>query len=280
MIKWISRHTRNVQIIKEIKKKLPNTKIIEYFTDGCAGQYKNCKNFLNLAHHAEDFNLQAKWNFFATSHGKQPCDGIGGTVKRLAAKASLQRHLQNQILTPKAMFEFCVNNIEGINRINFIYISSDELQETRIFLQDRFVNASTIPGTRNFHQFVPVGNLKIATKRCSEDREIALVHNFNPNTTVTDIEVFHFEFVCCLYEQQWWIGMVQDINKEEADVAVKFMHPNGPSASFIWPRKDDICWVPNIHIICKIDIPLTDTGRTYHLSEDTVKKITEAFNRM
>ena len=42
--------------------------------------------------------------FFATSHGKQPCDGIGGTVKRIAAKASLQRTLKNHILTPKAMF--------------------------------------------------------------------------------------------------------------------------------------------------------------------------------
>ena len=74
--------------------------------------------------------------------------------------------------------------------------------------------------------------------------------------------------------------MVQDINKEEADVAVKFMYTNGPSASFIWPRKDDIYWVPNIHIICKIDIPLIDTVRTYYLSEDTVKNITEAFNRI
>ena len=62
--------------------------------------------------------------------------------------------------------------------------------------------------------------------------------------------------------------MVQDINKEEADVAVIFMQPNHPSPSFKWPSKDDICWVPNIHIICKIDIPRTGTGRTYHLLED------------
>ena len=62
--------------------------------------------------------------------------------------------------------------------------------------------------------------------------------------------------------------MVQDINKEEADVSVKFMQPNGPSLSFKWPSKDDICWVPNIHIIFKIDIPRTETGRTYHLLED------------
>ena len=115
---------------------------------------------------------------------------------------------------------------------------------------------------------------------CSEDSEIALVHSFASKTIVTEIEVSHFEYVCCLYDQLWWIGMVQDINKEDEDVSVKFMHPNGPTASFIWPSKDDIIWVPNTHIICKIDTPLTDTGRTYHLSEDDVKKITDAFNRM
>ena len=27
---------------------------------------------------------------------------------------------------------------------------------------------------------------------------------------------------------------------EEADVAVKFMHPHGPSASFMWPSREDI----------------------------------------
>jgi hypothetical protein len=36
-----------------------------------------------------DFNIEVVWNYFASSHGKGPFGGIGGTVKRLAAKASL-----------------------------------------------------------------------------------------------------------------------------------------------------------------------------------------------
>jgi len=32
----------------------------------------------------------AEWHFYATAHGKGVCDGLVGTVKRLAAKASLQ----------------------------------------------------------------------------------------------------------------------------------------------------------------------------------------------
>ena len=51
--------------------------------------------------HKEDFGLDAEC-FFPTSHGKSPCDGIGGVVKRHVAKRSLQRSLENQILDYKS----------------------------------------------------------------------------------------------------------------------------------------------------------------------------------
>ena len=79
----------------------------QYFLDGCTGQYKNYKNMLNLCFHKSDFNKAASWSFFATSHGKSPCDSVGGTVKRLAARASLERPLADQILTPEALFDCC-----------------------------------------------------------------------------------------------------------------------------------------------------------------------------
>ena len=49
---------------------------------------KNLKNFANICHH-QDFGFKAERHFFTTSHGTYACDGIGGTVKRLAASASL-----------------------------------------------------------------------------------------------------------------------------------------------------------------------------------------------
>jgi len=79
------------------------------------------QNFLNLCQHKADFDMEAKWVFFATSHGKQPCDGIGGTVM---AKASLQQPYSDQILTPKMMFQYCKSNIRDIE---FIYISQEHL---------------------------------------------------------------------------------------------------------------------------------------------------------
>jgi hypothetical protein len=62
-----------------------------YFSDGSAAQYKNRKKLLYITCHNEDFGVPAEWHFFVTSHGKNACDGVGGTLKRLAAKASLQR---------------------------------------------------------------------------------------------------------------------------------------------------------------------------------------------
>ena len=72
-----------------------NIKFIEYFSDGCAGQYNNFKNFINLTHYQLDFNLAASWSFFGTSHGKSPCDGIGEVVKRKFSHVSLTRDTIN-----------------------------------------------------------------------------------------------------------------------------------------------------------------------------------------
>ena len=52
--------------------------------------------------------------FRATSHGKGACDGLGGTVKRLAARASLQRLYDRQIMTPMQLYEWAHDNLQGI----------------------------------------------------------------------------------------------------------------------------------------------------------------------
>ena len=33
---------------------------IKYFSDDCAVQYENCKNFVNLCYHYSDFYLEAE----------------------------------------------------------------------------------------------------------------------------------------------------------------------------------------------------------------------------
>jgi len=97
-----------------MKAKLSSSlKKMYYFSDGVAAQYKNHKNFINLCHHAQDFGIPAEWHFFATSHGKGACNGVGGTVKRLTVKASLQRPYDQQIMTPRQLYDWASENINA-----------------------------------------------------------------------------------------------------------------------------------------------------------------------
>jgi hypothetical protein len=117
-------HTFQKYFVEEVKKVAPEVKKIIYFSDGCSGQYKNRKNFSNICHHKTDFDIECEWNFFASSHGKNACDGIGVTTKRAVNQASLKRPYNNQILTAEEMYKICLDNISGIH---FIFVTSEEI---------------------------------------------------------------------------------------------------------------------------------------------------------
>lgn len=53
---------------------------------------KGWKNFGSFCMHLEGFQVCAALNSLATSHGKGPCDGIGGSVKKLATKLACEDH--------------------------------------------------------------------------------------------------------------------------------------------------------------------------------------------
>lgn len=65
-------------------------------------------------------------------------------MKRLAAKASLQRPYTEQIMTPIQLYEWAKDNIPGIN---FCYYSTEEYERQKKFLEGRFQQSKTIPGT-------------------------------------------------------------------------------------------------------------------------------------
>ena len=169
--------------------------------------------------------MDARWVFFATSHSKQPCDGIGGTVKRLVSNASLKRDLKDQILPPCDLFQFCKENIQNII---FKFISAD-VDNTRVILNDRFEGVTRIPGKISFHEFSPIGQYSIEMKRKSEDKEPSYVHNFKNQKQNSVVQVF--DYVSCLYDNKWRVGIITNVDDEE-DVQVMFMHPSVPSRSF------------------------------------------------
>ena len=166
-------HLFQKKLISVLKTRFPlQIKKMVYFSDGAASQYKNRKNFINVCRPSlVDFGIPAEWHFPATSHGKSACDGVGGTVKRLAARASLQKPYENQIMTAFQLFQWATDSIQ---ETTFTYCTSEEHEMNRKNLEERFGKAQPIPGTRKLHSFIPQSTDIVRTRvfsSCSEFKD-------------------------------------------------------------------------------------------------------------
>lgn len=243
---------------------------IIYFSDGAVAQYKNYKNFVNLCYHLTDFGIKAQWHFFATSHGKGPCDGLGGTVKRLAAKASLQRPYNNQIMTPRQLFEF---GRENIREIYFIYSTTAEWKKEELVLEERFKNAYKIPGSQKLHSFVPVSQVEMEVRTVSSMSQASKIVRVTKEAKEINFEDVK-GFVTVIYDNKWWLACVLETYSDTLEVKLNFLTPKGPSNSFHYPLKPDILVVPYVNILTVVD-PITATGRTYKITDIEMNKASE-----
>ena len=57
-------------------------------------------------------------------------------------------------------------------RVNFEYLSKDEVDATRAKFAKMFDSIKTIPGTRSFHEFIPITPNEIGVNFCSDDQDI------------------------------------------------------------------------------------------------------------
>ena len=91
-------------------------------------------------------------------------DGLGGTLKREAAKYSLSQVYDKQILTPKDFFNFCQEKCPGI--ITF-FVSKEYIQEETERILRRFAKSKTLKGTRGYHSFESKHNQQLTVRRFS-----------------------------------------------------------------------------------------------------------------
>ena len=206
-------HAFQSKFVGHIKAILPSVKKLIYFSDGAASQYKNYKNLSNLCWHVRYHQLEAEWHFFATSHRKSPCDGIGGTVKRLVARASLQATVENHILTAEQMYEYSNTNISGMK---FFYVSENDVLQ----------NLSKFDPTKRFASsktFVPVSESRCAMKRISNDVESTYITVSMEQDQSFGKDYQVGKYVACMYDQEWYIGTIDDRSEVHNDVLINFM---------------------------------------------------------
>ena len=146
-------------------------------------------------------------------------------------RAILQRTLSNQILTTKQLFEYCKKKVKGVH---VSFISAEDMVPVRSMLDTRYQNVCTLPGTRSFHEFVPLTESVKAAKHVSENQSYGIEYNLvlGKKSTVNVSDPKVSDFVVCLYDEEYWVGLIDEVNEGHDDVKVEFMHPSYPARSF------------------------------------------------
>ena len=118
------------------------------------------------------------WHFFATSHGKGPCDAVGGILKRMAKRVSLAKENENPIKSAIELYEWAVRQSdEGLTKIAYCFVANEEYNVKAEQLAKLYEMTKTISGTQSFHSFIPVSQNEIAAKRYSSGT--ATLKHFN-----------------------------------------------------------------------------------------------------
>jgi hypothetical protein len=82
----------------------------------------------------------------------------------LAARTSLQKPQDNQILTPLDIYSWLKENFKSIH---LKYIQFSEVEDTRVNLQTEFDVVQPVPGTCNYHAFIPIIETCLVVKKHS-----------------------------------------------------------------------------------------------------------------
>jgi hypothetical protein len=77
-----------------------------------------------------------------------------------------------------------------------------------------------------------------------------------------------------MHEEHWWLGYVLEKYEENGEFKIRFLHPNGPSASFVFPSQPDELILP-VSLILSVVTPTSETGRTYKLSSAEANHMSE-----
>ena len=263
------------EVVKEVRILVPDATCIHYYTDSPFSQYRNKAIFHFVSSHADRFSgLQATWNYFETGHGKGPCDGVGGSVKRCADQAVKQ----GTCIQDAHDFFAWASSSNVHSSITYKFITQDQYNESESKvskLQDKQVGLKPIKGSKSLHAVRAVPGCHPGA-RCIEWRETSshgtnlgwshetLIYKVKPNRHTPDSSLYTRDgslygegtFVIAKYGSQCYVGKVLD--DDEEDTFITFMETKGRGANlaFCWPKRSDDVWVEHKDVLETIDPPI------------------------
>ena len=90
--------------------------------------------------------MKATWSYFEAGHGKGPCDGLGGTIKRLADDT-----IKREVAIIQDANEFYAWATTLKSEMSFLFLTKEECEAATVALEELCTSTRTIQGTMMIH---------------------------------------------------------------------------------------------------------------------------------
>jgi hypothetical protein len=132
-----------------------------------------------------------------------------------------------------------------------------------------------VVGTRKYRAFLTISNTTFIARKYSEAQDgcvVAVAESRSQSQTVPFETVRGY--IAVVYEDHWWPGCVLEKYEENEGYKVRFLHPHGPSPSFVFPSQPGELILP-MFLILSMVTQTSETGITYKLSSAEGNRMSE-----
>ncbi|XP_072180506.1 uncharacterized protein [Diadema setosum] len=213
---------------------------VSIWSDGPASQFKNRYIAAAFASLEKAHKVHIEWNFFATSHGKGPVDGIGGSAKRFVwDKVRTRKHT----VTDAKTFAEAASTMKNVSVCE---ITSSEITKRngKLNLNVVFSEAKAIPGIAKMHFFTVV-NDEVAAYVLSSDK-----HDEETQSSSETIAAVGDWFIV-EYDGKQFPGEVLAVRDGEFQVSVM----GRVGKYWKWPSTRDAIFYMRHQMIAPLDAP-------------------------
>ncbi|XP_022107154.1 uncharacterized protein LOC110988171 [Acanthaster planci] len=244
---------------------------VHFFSDGCSAQFRSKHSFMHFTKF--DPSLKFYWNYFETSHGKGPVDGVGGTVKSVVYRKVMSK--QVVIQNPKHFAEYANSVLKGID---VLFVGAEEMS-----VDESEEDSVVIPGTlkvRYVERIIQKGSvlLKFSTEspfgppdfhiepfrtmiypntpnKCTPNMDPGDQSKQTKDEIGTQPSVGQWYAVYFDDFSYWYIGMVIELNENSSMAKLDFLQQSGLDKNLFNRNKSDVSWVDVENIFYKLEAP-------------------------
>lgn len=139
-------------LMVQLVEMLPQLSTVHFISDSPSSQYRNRSMCMMVSMFPSLFNgIMASWSWLESGHGKGPCDGVGGAIKKKADNLVKSGSL---ITTSR---EFCKTIREASPNMTILEVLDDEVKQNKALITSWKTPA--VYGIGSAHTIVPAGGL-------------------------------------------------------------------------------------------------------------------------